>query len=108
MPLKDFLLPGENVRFQSISNVQYAGRAYKVIITDKRLVLYSRSGMMFKNENVATESLKDIQGIHYKEQGIVLKKGILEVLGNTKIVLIGSSSEVKAIYQNLSYLITKK
>ena len=63
---------------------------------------------MFKNDNVATESLKDIQGIHYKEQGIVMRKGILDVLGNTKIVLVGSSSEVKAIYQNLSYLITQK
>jgi hypothetical protein len=108
LPLKDFLLPNENVRFQSVSSVEYAGRAYRVIITDKRLILYSRNGLMFKSDNVATESLKDIQGIHYKEQGIVMKKGILTILGNTKIDLIGSPPEVKAIYQNLSYLITKK
>lgn len=89
------------MKFQSVSSVESGGSSYQVIVTDKRLVLYARRGMVFKKDDVISESLSDIQGIKYKEEGILNKKGIIEVSGRTKIPLEGKPSEIKALYQNL-------
>jgi hypothetical protein len=101
LPLEDFLLPNENVKFQSTSEVEYANKPYQVVVTDNRLILYARRGMLFKKDDVITERLKDIQ-IKYKEEGLVFKKGIIEVYGKTLYKLIGKPSEMKALYQQIA------
>ncbi len=40
MALQDFLLPLENIKFQSMTLICYANRKYKVIITDKRFIIH--------------------------------------------------------------------
>lgn len=101
LPLEDYLLPHENIRFQSDFDVMYAGKLYLVILTDTRLVLYSRRGFIFQSDDVVTEAIHDIQGITYKERGLFVKTSSLEVLGHSKIVLEGKQAAIKALYQRL-------
>ncbi len=101
MPLEDYLLPGEEVRFQSKTTITYGGKRYSVIVTDRRLILYARRGAIFKRDDVVTAKLTDVQGIKYKEKGLIAKKGIIEVLGKTKLQLEGPAKEMKALYQQL-------
>jgi len=98
MSLEDYLLPGENVRFQSNRTLVYSGKPYQVIITDRRLILYARRGLIFKGDDLVTESLTDVRGVKYREKGMIAKKGLIEVLGKTKLILEGRPSEVKPLY----------
>jgi len=101
MPLEDFLLPGEDIRFQSYQNVKYGDKEYQVIVTNKRLMLYARRGLLFKKDDVVSIQLKELQGIKYREKGIINKKGILEVHGRTLLQLIGPADDIRALYQQL-------
>ncbi len=101
MPLEDYLMPYENIRYQSDFDVFYAGKQYMVILTDARLVLYSRRGLVFKSDDVVTEAIRDIQGIKYKERGIIFKKSYLEVLSQSKIILEGKQASIKTLFQRL-------
>ncbi|WP_297476115.1 hypothetical protein [Thermococcus sp.] len=38
----------EEVKFQSKSDVQYGGKTYQVIVTDRRIILYARRGGYFQ------------------------------------------------------------
>lgn len=101
MPLEDYLMPHENIRYQSDFDILYAGKQYTVILTDERLVLYSRRGLVFKSDDVVTEAIRDIQGIKYKERGILLKTSYLEILSHSKIILEGKQASIKTLYQRL-------
>ncbi len=74
MGLDDYLLPKEEVKFQSKNNVQYGGKTYQVIVTDRRILLYARRGAIFKSDDVVTFKLPDVEGIKYKEEGLIGKK----------------------------------
>lgn len=100
MPLDDYLLPKEEIKFQSEAGVNYAGKRYQVIVTDSRLLLYARRGMVLKRDDVVTEKLSDIQ-VKYKETGMLRKKGVIEVHGKTKYPLEGNPEEMKALYQSI-------
>jgi hypothetical protein len=101
LPLEDYLLPHENIRYQSDFDVFFAGKQYMVLLTDTRFVLYSRRGFIFQSDDVVTEAIRNIQGIKYKERGILLKTSSLEVLGQSKLVLEGKQASIKALYQRL-------
>ena len=101
MVLSDHLLPGEDIRFQSKSLVEYGGSKYQVIVTNKRIILYARRGLVFKSDDVVTFKLEDVQGIKYKEKGIIGKKGIIEIHSKTLATLSGPASEMKSLYQQL-------
>ena len=66
MPLEDYLMPNESIRYKSDFDVVYGDKEYTVVLTDIRLILYSRRGLLFKSDDVLTEAIKDIQGIEYK------------------------------------------
>jgi hypothetical protein len=101
LPLEDYLIPNENIRFQSDFNVQYGDKYYTVILTDVRLILYARRGLIFKGDDVITESIREVQGIKYKETGMFVKTAHLIVQGRTVIDLIGNQASIKALYQRL-------
>lgn len=101
MPLEDYLLPNEQIRYQSEFDVFYAGKPYTVILTDLRLVLYSRRGLLIKNDDVVTEAIRDIQGIKYREMGLIVKSGELVISGKTRMQFGGSKDSMKALYQRL-------
>lgn len=101
MTFEDYLLPGEEVRYYGSSQLEYGGKPYDLIITDRRLLLYSRRGMLFKNDDTVTLKLDEIQNIMYRENGILKKEGILEIHARTKFSLSGSAAQVKAVYQQI-------
>ncbi|EHR79385.1 hypothetical protein OCC_07958 [Thermococcus litoralis DSM 5473] len=75
MALEDYLMPNEEIRFQSNTYVGYGDKLYQVILTDKRLILYAKRGLLFKSDDVVSWKLEEIQGLKYNEQGIIGKKG---------------------------------
>jgi len=101
MPLEDYLAPGEDVKFQSTANIKYGNKGYQVIVTNRRVLLYSRRGLIFKSDDVVTQKLDELQGMKYKEKGIIAKKGIIEIHGKTLMQLYGDSGEIKTLYQQL-------
>jgi hypothetical protein len=101
LPLEDYLMPNENIRYQSEFNVQYGDKFYAVILTDIRLILYARRGLIFKGDDVVTEAIRDVQGITYKETGMIVKTAHLIVQSKTKIDLTGNQGAIKALYQRL-------
>ncbi|MEW5841078.1 hypothetical protein [Nitrososphaera sp.] len=69
MPLSDFLLPFENIKFASEEEVEYAEKKYGVYVTDRRLILYSRRGLLLRSDDIISERLDSIHGVKYKEGG---------------------------------------
>jgi hypothetical protein len=58
--------------------------------------------MLFKNDDVVTQKLDDLQGVKYSEQGIIGKKGIIRVQGfKTEMDLTGPAEEIKTLYQQM-------
>ncbi len=94
-------MPNENIKYQSDFNVQYGDKFYTVILTDIRLILFARRGLIFKGDDVVTEAIRDVQGIKYKETGMLVKSAHLIVQSKTIIDLTGNQSAIKSLYQRL-------
>jgi hypothetical protein len=102
LTLRDYLMPGEEIRFQSRRGVRYGNKRYQVILSDRRILLFAERGMLFKNDDVVTQKLDDLQGVKYSEQGIIGKKGIIRVQGfKTEMDLTGPAEEIKTLYQQM-------
>lgn len=101
MPLEDYLMPNEAIKYQSDFNVQYGDKFYTVILTDSRLIFYARRGLIFKGDDVITEAIREIQGIKYKETGMFVKASHLIIIGKTQMDLTGNQAAIKALYQRL-------
>ena len=101
MSLEDYLIPGEEIRFQSgVNNVSYGGKKYNLILTTKRVLLHSNRGLM-KRDDIVTLKLEEIQSAKYKETGLVKKNGVIEVQGKTLVQITGGASQLKTLYQQL-------
>ena len=94
-------MPGEQTRFHSTGGVRYGEKKYHVILTDRRILLYAQRGVLFKNDDVITQKLDELQGIKYSEQGIIDRKGTISIEGKTRMDLKGSANEMKALYQQM-------
>jgi hypothetical protein len=102
MPLQDYLMPSEQIKYQSDVTVHYGNKQYSIVVTDKRLLLYAKRGLIFKNDDVISQKFDELLGVKYKESGIISKRGIIEVQGaKTKMELWGSALEIKALYQQI-------
>jgi hypothetical protein len=101
LPLEDFLMPGEQIKFQSGEGVKFGDKNYQVVLTDRRILLYARRGMMFKSDDVVTSKLDELQGVKYSEEGIITKRGVIRIEGKTRIDLFGTAAEMKALYQQM-------
>jgi len=107
--LEDFLFPGETIVFQS-GKVETLNDRFIFYITDQRILLYRRRGVVFKKDRVITERIEDLRTLHYDERGIVKKKGILriETLSKKMEPIEGKVSDIKAIWQELQKYIKKE
>jgi len=95
-------MPSEQVKFQSNFGVRFGGKIYQVVLTDRRVLLYARRGAVFKNDDVVTQKLEDLQGVKYREEGLIGKKGIIKIQSlKTEMDLSGSANEMKALYQQM-------
>jgi hypothetical protein len=100
--LRDYLMPGEEVKFSSRRNVRYGTKSYQVILSDRRLLLYAQRGALFKNDDVVVQRLNDLQGVKYSEEGIITKRGIIRVQGlKSEMDLSGPAEDIKTLYQQM-------
>jgi hypothetical protein len=81
--------------------VRYGVKKYRVILTDRRILLYAQRGVLFKNDDVVTQKLDELQGIKYSEEGIIDRKGTIRIEGKSRLNLEGSAKEMKVLYQQM-------
>lgn len=107
MPLQDFLLPQENVKFHSNSLVRYGDKRYKVLITDKRIILFAQRGHILKSDDIVSERLDRLQGLEYSEKGFLFKVSKISILGTTRLDIIGPSPELRPMFLNMQSLVNR-
>lgn len=61
--------------------------------------------MVFKGDDVVSQKLDELQGVKYKESGMLIKTGILVVEGKTQMQLLGSCAEMRALCQQVMQFI---
>jgi hypothetical protein len=105
MPLQDFLLPSENVKFHSNTLVRYADKKYRVLITDKRIILFAQRGYLLKSDDIVSERLDRLHGLEYSEKGLIFRIAKISVQGTTRIDIFGPTSELKPLFHNMQSLI---
>ena len=108
MVLSDFLYPGEAVVFQS-GKVRTLNDQFFFYITDQRILLYRRRGVLFKKDRIIAERLEDIRTMQYSERGAMRKRGVLriETLSKKMEPIVGKVSDIKAIWQEMQKYIRK-
>ena len=95
-------MPSEQVKFQSNHTVRYGDKIYRVVLTDRRILLYAKRGTVFKSDDVVTQKLEDLQGVKYREEGLIEKKGIIKIQSlKTEMDLSGPAKEMKVLYQQV-------
>jgi len=107
--LEDFLFPGEVIKFQS-GKVRTLNDRFYFYITDKRILLHKRRGVVFKKDRVITERIEDIRTLYYDEKGLVKKKGVLRIDTVSKKMepIEGKVPDIKAIWQELQRYVKKE
>jgi hypothetical protein len=100
--LKDFLYPRETIVFQS-NRIRSLDDQFFFYITDQRIILYRRRGVLFKKDRIIAERIEDIRTLQYSEKGIVRKRGILriETLSKKMDPIVGKVADIKAIWQEM-------
>jgi len=100
--LKDFLLPGEAIIFQS-GKVRTLNDRFDFYITDQRILLHRRRGVVFKKDRVISERLENLRTLDYDERGLVKKRGVLhiETISKKMEPIEGRVPDIKAIWQEL-------
>ena len=102
MVLDDFLLPAENIRFSTNEEiVEYADKKYRVLVTDKRLILYARRGMLVRSDDIVSEKIDSLFGLKYFEKGLLFRSAMISIQGSVKLEIRGSPSNMKPLYHSL-------
>ena len=108
MVLTDFLYPGETIVFQS-SKIESLNDSFFFYITDQRILLHRRRGVLFKKDRIIAERIENIRTMQYGKRGILRKRGVLsiETLSKKMDPIVGKVSDVKAIWQEMQKYIRK-
>ncbi len=108
MVLTDFLYPGETIVFQS-NKIESLNDNFFFYITDQRILLHRRRGVLFKKDRIIAERIEDIRTMQYVETGVFRKRGILRIETYSKKMdpLVGKVADVKAIWQEMQKYIRK-
>lgn len=102
MVLSEFLYPGETIVFQS-NSIESLDDKFFFFITDQRILLYRRRGILFKNDRVIAERIEDIRSMQYGEFGALRRKGILRIETMSKKMdpIVGKVADIKGIWQEM-------
>ena len=100
MPIENYLLPREKILFWSDFQVTYQEAKYKVYITNLRLLLYNESGLVFKKEEIITETFRHVTGLQFTEQGTINKRGIFKFSSNKgEVQLEGPVNGMRGLFK---------
>lgn len=109
MPLRDYLVPEEQIKFICKRDIEYANKKYFLVITNKRILLYKERGILNKSEDIICEKLERLGGLEYKEKrGLLFDLAKISITGGMKIDIKGPAEEVKDMFQVLDCLINLK
>ena len=108
MVLSEFLYPGEGIIFQS-NKIERLNDNFFFFITDQRILLYRRRGVLFKKDRIIAERLEDVRSMQYGEIGVLRRKGILRIETYSKKMdpIVGKVADIKAIWQEMQKYIKK-
>ncbi|HEY6536578.1 MAG TPA: hypothetical protein VN704_09100 [Verrucomicrobiae bacterium] len=101
MPIIDFLMPGEQIKFDCKSDVEYIDKKFHLYITNKRLLLYKQRGLFNKCEDLICEKVERLEGMEYKEKGGLSDLAKISIKGALKLDIKGQSKEIKSLFQML-------
>ena len=106
--LTDFLFPEETIVFQS-NKISSLNDNFFFFITDQRILLYRRRGVVLKKDRIISERIENISSMRYGEIGVVRKKGVLRIETYSKKMdpIVGKVADVKAIWQEMHKYIRK-
>ncbi len=104
MPIEDFLVPGEQIKFVCKYGIEYANKKYNLFITNKRILLHKKRGIFNKCEDVICEKVERLEGLEYKEKGGLSNLAKISIKGGIKIDIKGPIKEVKNMFQILECL----
>jgi hypothetical protein len=109
MSLEKWLLPKENIHYCAPDNITYSGVDLRFYISNERILLHNKQGLIFKKETIVAERLSDVITMAYREEGILMgKKGILQVQTKDKVMdFKGKPESIKTIWQNLQLYIKR-
>jgi hypothetical protein len=107
MPLADFLLPAENIQMMSDEEVALGEKKYRVIVTDMRLIFYSRRGLLFHADDIISKKLGSISSLQYNEKGFLFTKATISIIADNRLDLHGRPENMKVLYQLLQSAIKK-
>jgi hypothetical protein len=107
--LSDFLYPGESIIFQS-NWIKSLNDNFVFYITDQRILLFRRRGVLFKKDRIIAERIEDIRSMQYSERGIIRRRGILYIETYSKKMnpILGKVADVKGIWQEMQKHIKKE
>jgi hypothetical protein len=105
MPLNDFLLPVENIRFYGKCPVEYSGRKYRLLMTDRRIILFAQRGLIHRSNDIVSERLDRLHGLEYSEKGFILRKAKICIQGTEKLEICGPVSELKILFSSAQKLV---
>lgn len=95
------MLPDEEIKYLSPPGLMYGGKPYELVVTNRRLLLYSRRGTIFKKDDIVSQKVDEVQSIKYAENGIIRKEGVLQIDAKTRFTFSGRPEVIKAIYQQI-------
>jgi hypothetical protein len=102
MTVQDFLTGGEKILYESPGSVKLGKLAVKMYITDVGILLYRETGLVSKKDEVTAIKHGEVEGLDYREQGTLKKKGILRInRSKDSLVIEGDPSTLKSAWQTL-------
>ncbi len=107
MTLADFLLPAENIQLMSDEEVALGEKKYRVVVTDIRLILYSRRGLLFRTDDIISKKLGSISSLQYSEKGFLFSKATISIIADSRLDLHGRPEHMKVLHQLLQTAIKR-
>ncbi len=104
LPLEDFLVPGEQIKYVCKYDIEYANKKYRLTITNKRILLYKKRGIFNNCEDVICEKVERLEGLEYKEKGGLFNLAKVSIKGGLKLDIKGHPKEIKNMFQILECL----
>ncbi|MFY3739736.1 MAG: hypothetical protein HMLIMOIP_000155 [Candidatus Nitrosomirales archaeon] len=107
MALKDFLFPDEEIRYQTKETIEYSdNEKYILYITNRRIIGFKKTGLFRNKDRLFSVGLEEVRNILYKEEGLITKKGKLEVKTLTTPYTFKGKPEVKVVCREMQKFLT--
>ena len=110
MPLEEFLFPDEEVQitFDSRDLIKYAKTKYQIFFTNRRLILFARTGLILKRDNIVSIAFQDVIKLDYKEKGLRKKGYCVVATPLMKYGFEGNPQVTKELIKHLQRFIPKR